>query len=69
MRCIACNRGLSDYEATRKHSITNEFIDMCNECYFEIEETIASIEREDLMHPDDEPELHTGPVCTEFNGS
>ena len=32
MKCICCNKSLSDFEATRRHGITNEFLDMCNSC-------------------------------------
>jgi hypothetical protein len=32
MKCICCNKSLSDFEATRRHGITNEFLDMCNAC-------------------------------------
>ena len=31
MRCLACNRLLSDYEATRKNK-DGEFIDLCSHC-------------------------------------
>lgn len=64
MRCIACNKSLSDFEATRKDSKTGEFIDMCNDCYIEVEEEFASIEREDLKHADDESE----PSPNQFSG-
>jgi len=32
MRCIACNKVLSDFEATRKHEVTKEYLDLCNLC-------------------------------------
>ncbi len=32
MRCVICNKSLTDYEATRKHALTQEFLDMCSEC-------------------------------------
>lgn len=33
MRCLACNVELTDFEATRKYSNTEEFIDLCNRCH------------------------------------
>ncbi len=32
MRCDCCNRNLSDYEATLRHAVTNEFVNTCNKC-------------------------------------
>jgi uncharacterized metal-binding protein YceD (DUF177 family) len=32
VRCDCCNRLLSDYEATLRHAVTNEFINTCNRC-------------------------------------
>ena len=32
MRCLACNWGLSDIEATRKDITTGEFYDLCGHC-------------------------------------
>lgn len=32
MRCDCCNKNLSDYEATLRHAVTNEFINTCNKC-------------------------------------
>ena len=48
MRCIACNKNLNDYESTRKHSETKEYIDMCNGCFYEIANDVAVVERSDL---------------------
>lgn len=48
MRCLACNKELSDFESTRKGSHTGEYIDLCNACYFYIQEDSPVIEREDL---------------------
>lgn len=33
MRCKACDKNLTDFEATRKYSSTGEFVDLCNGCY------------------------------------
>lgn len=32
MRCDCCNRNLSDYEATLRHAVTNEFMNTCMKC-------------------------------------
>ena len=32
MRCIACDGELTDYEATRRFAVSQEFIDLCNRC-------------------------------------
>ena len=32
MRCLSCDRELSDFEATRKLGETGEFLDLCNKC-------------------------------------
>jgi len=49
MRCLACNIELTDYEATRKSSVTNEFVDLCNKCYNAINEDIEIIDNKDLI--------------------
>ena len=48
MRCVCCNKQLSDYESTRRHAITREFLDMCNPCYLSIQDSVPSKAREDL---------------------
>lgn len=63
MRCLACDRALTDYEATRRDAITNEFIDLCNHCFASISEDLHTIEREDLAHDEDyvdENDSHCG---------
>ena len=32
MRCAICNVLLSDFEATRKHADTGEYLDLCCKC-------------------------------------
>ena len=56
MRCLCCNRNLSDIESTRRHAITNEFLDICSRCIPDTE--IPYIDREDLHDTleDDEAE-------------
>jgi len=33
MRCLACDRALSDYESTRKYP-SGAFLDLCNKCFY-----------------------------------
>lgn len=48
MRCLSCNTALNDREATRKSSVTGQYIDLCDDC---IKGTnIAYIEKQ---HKDD----------------
>ena len=32
MRCIACDKIMTDYELTKKFGGSGEFVDLCNEC-------------------------------------
>jgi hypothetical protein len=48
MRCLACNKVLSDFEATRKSATTGQYVDLCNHCFHDVEYDIASVVREDL---------------------
>jgi NAD-dependent SIR2 family protein deacetylase len=55
MRCIACDKNLSDFESTRKHHESGEYIDMCNKCYSTIQQDVTDVdERHDLRHVDDD---------------
>ncbi len=53
MRCVACNKNLSDFESTRKSAETGEYLDMCNDCFFYTEDDIATIDRDDLRSESD----------------
>lgn len=53
MRCRCCDKRLSDFEATRKHINTGEYLDMCNKCYATIDKQVLSFERYDLYDEDD----------------
>lgn len=56
-RCIACNRNLNDYEATRK-DLHGNYLDMCNKCYTYVQEDVLTIDRGDLNPSEEiEPEL------------
>ncbi len=54
MRCLRCNAALTDYEATRKSVLTNEYTDLCNNCFASVSEYILTVERSDLAHDEDE---------------
>ena len=53
MHCQACNRLLSDYESTRKHAITFEFLDLCKVCFEDVKTIIPTIDRKELMTDQD----------------
>lgn len=54
MRCVCCNKELSDFEATRKDT-QGKYLDMCNTCFKEsgLIYTLPVIEREDLAEVND----------------
>lgn len=54
MRCLACNVELTDFEATRKSTVTKEYLDLCNECFKSIKDDITAEEREDLRNGGEE---------------
>ena len=53
MRCEACNKLLTDYEATRKDAHTFKFIDLCKVCFEDIKPFVAVIDRKDLITEQD----------------
>lgn len=54
MRCIACNKNLSDFESTRKYN-TGGYVDLCNHCWYssQMYSEIPVTERTDLDGPSD----------------
>lgn len=54
MRCVCCNKNLNDFESTRKHAETGEYLDLCNRCYSFT--GIPSIGRSDL-EPSEQMEM------------
>jgi hypothetical protein len=48
MRCLSCNVLLTDYEATRRYTGSQGFVDLCNHCFSTVEEDILVTERADL---------------------
>lgn len=52
MRCLSCNKILSDLEATRKYASTGEFMDLCNRCFHSgVSDQVDVIENS----PEDDP--------------
>lgn len=47
MKCLSCDVILSDAEATRKSEVTNDFFDLCNNCFSYIEEDLGYSEEEE----------------------
>ncbi len=53
MHCTACDKLLTDYEATRKDAHTFKFIDLCKVCFEDIKPFVAVIDRKDLITEQD----------------
>ena len=54
MRCVCCNKILSEFESTRKSITTGEYLDMCNRCYGTISKDVLTYEGYDLFDDEDE---------------
>lgn len=49
MRCLSCNKALSDYESTRRYANNpNTFVDLCDNCFVDVRDVVPTITREDL---------------------
>lgn len=48
MRCLACQRLLSDFEATRRYAESQEFVDLCSNCFECVRGEFEVTERADL---------------------
>ena len=53
MHCRACDKLLTDYEATRKNANTFEFIDLCKVCFEDVKAIVPTIDRKDLLTESD----------------
>ena len=49
MHCLACNAFLTEFESTRKSTISGEFLDLCNGCYSYVKEEVQVIENQDNL--------------------
>lgn len=58
-RCVACDKNLNDFEATRK-DLHGNYLDICNKCYSFIQDDVLAVERSDLStYEEIEPEDST----------
>ena len=53
MRCVCCNKMLTDFESSRKSVTSGEYLDMCTDCYKHIKEDVYTIENNELLHIQD----------------
>jgi len=53
MRCTCCNAALTDYEATVRHGITRQFLEMCSTCLKSVDAYIPIQVRNDLVSEND----------------
>lgn len=51
MKCVICDVLLSDFEATRKHADTGEYLDTCSKCLSYI--NIPTVDNLELMDNED----------------
>jgi hypothetical protein len=49
MKCLSCDKVLSNAEATRKYFGTKEFLDLCNDCFSYIEDSIIVTDGKDSI--------------------
>lgn len=52
MKCLSCDKVLTDFEATRKYAGSNTFVDLCNKCFKEAD-IPEIVERYDLKTTED----------------
>lgn len=60
MRCLACQRVLSDFEATRRYTESQEFVDLCDNCYECVKGEFEVSERADLRKFDELGDISYG---------
>jgi hypothetical protein len=53
MHCVACDRLLSEFEATRKNAVTGDYIDLCRVCFEDVKGLFPVLERKDLLTQSD----------------
>ena len=59
MHCRACDRLLTEYQATLKNAVTGQYMDLCKVCLEDIKPFVKLIDRKDLITEadlDDDPE-------------
>ena len=58
MRCLSCDKALSDREATRKCLITGEYPDLCNDCFSTISEDVLTTEGTTSLSEDEKDDIY-----------
>lgn len=53
MHCRACDKLLTDFEATRKNAVNHEFVDLCKRCFEDVKGLFPVLERKDLLTQSD----------------
>ena len=48
MRCLACNKRLSEHDATIRYANSGEFLDLCRWCRTDLPNSVQLAERADL---------------------
>jgi hypothetical protein len=43
MRCVSCDKLLTNYESTRKSKTTEEYLDLCSDCLSSVLEVVPII--------------------------
>lgn len=56
MKCLSCDTILSDAEATRKFSVSGEFVDLCDDCFVTISDDVSVMENSNLREELDQNE-------------
>lgn len=64
MHCVCCDKLLNDFESTRKHAETGEYLDMCNGCLKDVPEIPwvgrTDLEPSELVDIDDDSDFDYG---------
>ena len=60
MHCRACDKLLTEYQATLKNAVTGQYFDLCKGCFEDIRPFVKVLDRKDLiteadLDDDDEP--------------
>jgi hypothetical protein len=49
---VACDKLLSDFEASRRSAYTGDFLDLCNACIYHISDVVETEDNFILYNPD-----------------
>jgi hypothetical protein len=73
MHCRACDKLLTEYQATLKNAVTGQYMDLCKVCLEDLKPFVKLIDRKDLITEadlDDEPlsdDMDTGDSLEDFD--